>query len=127
MKKAIQQTAILISLVSLLVLPYFVFAASSTSITDRLQNAGSGASGPYAAADSTTLASIVGMVINVALSLLGIIFVILIVLAGFKWMMAGGNEDDVTKAKSSMQTAVIGLVVTLSAYAIWTFISNYLL
>lgn len=126
MKKVIQQTAILISLISLLVLPYFVFAAGTSPI-DRLQNTGSGASGPYAEADSTTLASIVGMVINVALSLLGIIFVILIVLAGFKWMMAGGNEDDVTKAKSSMQSSVIGLVVTLSAYAVWAFISSYLL
>jgi len=126
MKKILQQTAILLSLVSLLVLPYLVFAASSSPL-DRLRNTGSGASGPYAEADATTMSSIVGMVINVALSLLGIIFVILIVLAGFKWMMAGGNQDDVSAAQARIKTAVIGLVLTLSAYAVWAFISSYLL
>jgi lysylphosphatidylglycerol synthetase-like protein (DUF2156 family) len=126
MKKIFQQISILISLVFLLVLPFFVFAASSSPL-DRLRNTGSGASGPYAEADATSMSSIIGMVINAALSLLGIIFVVLIVLAGFKWMMAGGNEDDVSKAKDRIKTAVIGLVLTMSAYAVWAFISSYLL
>jgi len=126
MKKIFQQISILISLVFLLVLPYFVFAAGSSPL-DRLHNTGSGASGPYAEADATTMSSIIGMVINAALSLLGIIFVILIVLSGFKWMMAGGNEEDVSKAKDRIKTAIIGLVLTMSAYAIWAFISSYLL
>lgn len=126
MKKFIQQASILIALIALLTLPYFVFAASSSPL-DRLQNTGSGSAGPYAAATNTTLAEIVGMIINVALSLLGVIFVVLIILAGFKWMMAGGNEDQVSQAKDRIKTAVIGLVLTLSAYAIWAFISNYLL
>jgi lysylphosphatidylglycerol synthetase-like protein (DUF2156 family) len=126
MKKFFKQTAILISLVFLLVLPYLVFAASSSPL-DRLKNTASGESGPYAAADETSLATIVGVVIKVALSLLGIIFVVLIILAGFKWMMAGGNEDDVSKAKERIKTAIIGLVLTLSTYAIWAFISNAIL
>ncbi|PIT94526.1 hypothetical protein COT98_03365 [Candidatus Falkowbacteria bacterium CG10_big_fil_rev_8_21_14_0_10_39_9] len=126
MKKIIQQISILISLVFLLVLPYFVFAASSSPL-DRLHSAGSGSSGPYAEASPTTLSSIVGIVISAALSLLGVVFVVLIVLGGFKWMMAGGNEEDVSKAQDRIKTAVIGLVLTLSAYAIWAFISSYVL
>ncbi|MFA4942202.1 MAG: hypothetical protein WC564_01015 [Patescibacteria group bacterium] len=126
MKKVIKQTAILASLISLLVLPYFVFAATSSPL-DRLKAAGSGASGPYASATPTSLASIVGLVISVALSLLGIIFVILIILGGFKWMTAGGNSDNVEKAQERIKTAIMGLVLTLSAYAIWAFVSSYLL
>ena len=121
-----QLTFLSLAIIGLLVLPYLVFAASSSPL-DRLKNTGSGASGPYAAANETTVSAIIGVVINVAISLLGIIFVVLIVLAGFKWMMAGGNEDDVSKAKARISTAIIGLVLTLSAYAIWALVSNYLL
>ena len=48
-------------------------------------------------------------------------------MAGYKWMMASGNEADVEKAKDSIKRAVIGLLVTISAWAIWYFISaNFL-
>ena len=39
-------------------------------------------------------------------------------------MMANGNEAEVKKAKDSMTRAVIGLIVVISSYAIWTFIKT---
>jgi len=39
--------------------------------------------------------AIVGL-INVALGFLGLIAVIIILIGGFRWMTAGGNEDDQT-------------------------------
>ena len=68
-----------------------------------------------------------GMLINVLLGLLGIIFLVLVIYAGFLWMTAGGDEKAVAKAKSIMITAVIGLVILLSAYAISSFVLDQLI
>jgi len=43
---------------------------------------------------------------------------LLIVIAGVKWMMAGGNEEAVANAKKMLQNAVIGVLVIILAYAI---------
>lgn len=69
---------------------------------------------------------IVSVVINTALSLLGVVFLGLIIYAGFRWMTAQGNEEDVTKAKEILIQAVIGLAIVLAAYAISYFVFNAL-
>lgn len=61
---------------------------------------------------------IAGAVAGVALSVLGIVFLILIVLAGIKWMMAQGNQDKVTEARNAIVHALIGLVIVVAAYSI---------
>jgi hypothetical protein len=65
---------------------------------------------------------IVADVIRVFLGLLGIIFVFLIVLAGYKWMTAGGDSSKVDEAKHQLQTAVIGLMIILASYSITVFV-----
>jgi heme/copper-type cytochrome/quinol oxidase subunit 2 len=61
-------------------------------------------------------------IINIVLSILGILLVVLIIYAGFLWMTAGGNEDQVSKAKKIMINAIIGLVLILFAWSITYFI-----
>ena len=63
----------------------------------------------------------IGM-INVALSLLGVIALVLVVYAGFKWMTSGGNQDDVESAKKILYASVIGLLIILTAYSITNFV-----
>ncbi|MFA5937368.1 MAG: pilin [Candidatus Paceibacterota bacterium] len=70
--------------------------------------------------------NIAARIINVVLGLLGTIAVVLIVYAGFKWMTAGGKEEQVTSAKETLSAAVIGLVIILAAYAISSFVLNSL-
>jgi len=67
---------------------------------------------------------IVGRIINVALSFLGVIAVVIILLGGFKWMTAAGNEEKVTEAKKLLGAGIIGLVIILAAWAIAGFIIN---
>ena len=69
-----------------------------------------------------SLETTIGSIINVMLSLLGIIAVILILYGGFKWMTAGGNEENVGAAKKIIFSGIIGLVIILSAYAIASFV-----
>ncbi|MEI7620715.1 MAG: hypothetical protein WCJ57_04075, partial [Candidatus Falkowbacteria bacterium] len=68
------------------------------------------------------LDDIIALIIRVALSILGIIFLVLLVLAGYQWMTAGGNEKEVEGAQARIKTAVIGLVIVLAAYAITSFV-----
>lgn len=128
MVKKIKSWLNIVFLTMILVIPGLVFATSTQTIKDegssaeRLDKAAS-TFGPYTAtANETTLATTLGLVINVILSILGVIFIVIIILAGYQWMTAQGNEQNVTKATDSMSRAVIGLIVVISAYAIWTFI-----
>ncbi|MEW6610379.1 MAG: pilin [Patescibacteria group bacterium] len=69
-----------------------------------------------------TLPEIIGRIINVALTLLGIIFLVLIVYAGFKWMLARGREEEVERAQKIIESSIIGLIVIILAFAISKFV-----
>ena len=57
-------------------------------------------------------------IIRVVLGILGTVFLVLAVYAGFLWMTAAGEEDKISKAKKLLYDGVIGLAVILSAYAV---------
>lgn len=71
---------------------------------------------------TTNLIVIIGNIIRIFLSLLGIILVVLILYAGFLWMTAAGNPDQVQKAKDIIKRAIVGLIIIVSAFAIVSFI-----
>jgi cytochrome bd-type quinol oxidase subunit 2 len=68
-----------------------------------------------------TPADFYGILIKAFLGFLGVIFLLLMIYAGYTWMMARGNEAEVDKAKKMIESAIIGLVVVLAAYAITLF------
>jgi hypothetical protein len=59
-----------------------------------------------------------GMIIQVLLSLLGVVFMVLIVYSGVIWTTAEGDEAKIEKAQRILRSAIIGLIVVLAAYAI---------
>lgn len=61
-------------------------------------------------------------VINLVLSFLALVIVILFLIAGFRWMTAGGNEDAVKKAKAQMKNAIIGLIIVVLAWGITRYV-----
>ena len=69
---------------------------------------------------------IVANIINVILGFVGIIFFIQIFWAGFRWMTSAGNEEVISGAKSTIKTAVIGIVVVFSSFMITNFVLNQL-
>jgi len=114
----LKKTSLIASLAALLA-PFSVLAA--TSVISKLQGAGSQA-GFSTAGNGEAIFTYVGLIVNVALSLLGIIFLVLIVYGGFVWMTAGGDEAKVEKAKQTFSRAAIGLLVVLCAFAIANFV-----
>ena len=65
-------------------------------------------------------------VITKATQILGIVVgiaaVIMIIIAGFKYITSGGDPNGVNSAKNTILYAVIGLVIALSAQAIALFV-----
>lgn len=65
-------------------------------------------------------------VVRAFLGFLGIIFLVLLVVAGFKWMTAQGEEDKVNEAKDQIRRAIIGLIIILAAWSITEFVTSCL-
>lgn len=72
----------------------------------------------------TVILERVGGLVGLALSFVGIIFLLLIIWAGLQWMTAQGNAGQVDKAKDLMVNAVIGLVIVSAAYSITLFFGS---
>ena len=74
----------------------------------------------------TSIPGAIGTVVGAGLAFIGVLFFILIVYGGLLWMTARGNETQVVKAKDLIQSAIIGLIIVLAAYAITAYISELL-
>ncbi len=68
----------------------------------------------------------IASIIKTAMGLLGIVAVVIVLIGGFKWMTAGGNDEQVGEAKKWIFSGVIGLAIILSAYALATYVINSL-
>ncbi len=75
----------------------------------------------------TDIRIIVANIIVAVLGLLGTIFIVLIIIAGFKYMTSMGDEEQITKSKGQIVSAIIGLAIVLAAYAITSFVAGCLI
>ncbi len=66
--------------------------------------------------------SVAGKIVNVLFSVLGIVFLVLMLYGGYIWMNARGDTEKVTKAKDLIAQAIIGLAIMLLAYVITEFV-----
>ena len=122
MKNKIKHLFILLCLIVILILPYFVFA--ETAPLDSLKTVGEFSD--YAEiddnVDGNNLAANAGRIVQVFLSLLGIIFLVLMLYGGYSWMTAAGDQGKVERAQNTIRRAIIGLIITVGSYAITQFI-----
>ena len=89
---------------------------------------------PYGACDANSSSAIckgkgeslsegfVKPTINIILWVVGVAAVIVIVVAGLKYVTSSGNPSAVSSAKTTILYAVIGLVIAVTAYAIVNFV-----
>ena len=68
----------------------------------------------------------IARIIRTAMGLLGIVAVVIILIGGFKWMTAGGNDEQTGEARKWIFSGIIGLAIILSAYALATYVINSL-
>jgi hypothetical protein len=77
-------------------------------------------------AGGSDVPTIIGGVVGVGLSLLGVAFFLLLLYAGFLWMTAMGDKGKIDKAKDILEAAIVGLLIVIAAYAIATFVFSNL-
>ena len=95
------------------------------SLQERLKRI-AGCAG-YSTQDSETgLAQYVGLIIKAAMSLLGVIFVAQMVYAGYLWMTARDEADQLEKAKHIIRRSIVGLAIILGAWAVTNFVLSRL-
>ncbi|MFZ6015552.1 MAG: pilin [Patescibacteria group bacterium] len=77
--------------------------------------------------EGSDLRATVANIINVALGFLGIIAVIIVLIGGFKYMIAGGDESKTKEARGWIISGIIGLAIILSGWAITSFVISQLI
>ncbi|EKE07506.1 MAG: hypothetical protein ACD_18C00064G0005 [uncultured bacterium] len=108
---------------------FFVFVPQALAVNlggNILNDAGKKA-GYDPGTTNTTLAKNIGIVVNILLSVVGLVFTILMIYAGYTWMIARGDDGKVDKAKSIIKASIIGLIITLAAYSISNFVVSRVL
>jgi len=123
----IYKNIVALTMASLIIIPAFTMALNA-------QAQGVDAWGGHQSNIQTTTGlgnrdprDIAASVIKVILGFLGIIAVVIILLGGFKWMTAAGNEDSIDEAKKLISAGIIGLVIILAAFGVATFVIDNLI
>ncbi|MFH0776844.1 MAG: hypothetical protein V1936_04510 [Patescibacteria group bacterium] len=66
----------------------------------------------------TDISVFLGKAIDLLVKMVGVVAFVFVVIGGFRFVVAGGNDTELQKAKSMLKYAVIGLAATLLAYVI---------
>ncbi|MDD5340927.1 MAG: hypothetical protein PHC97_00645 [Patescibacteria group bacterium] len=113
---------LIISLALCLTILFFAQAASATlQLGNSTEFINSTAN--QAGLQQSDLVSFIATIIQAVLGLVGIIFLVLIIYSGIRWMTSAGNEKQVEGAKKIISGAIIGLLIIVAAYSITYFIA----
>ncbi len=119
MKKTKTYLIIILSLVLLNIFNFTnILAVEGNGMTIVSGGLDSSAEGAGLAGGTKDPRVIVTNIIGYILAFIGIIIFTNIILAGYTWITAGGNEEAITKSKDKIKNSIIGLIVILAAYAI---------
>lgn len=120
----------LTAIIGVLVITLASFLLLSNVRAANLSNAFENDAGPLSTVSDkagydnqqTDINPIISTVIETALSMLGVVFLGLLIYGGYEWMTAMGDSAKVEKAQNIIKAAIIGLVIVVSAYAISIFV-----
>jgi len=103
-------------------IPVFLFFSNQAVLAKTelggLDNTAKGAGYKVENMESKQLPEIIGFYINSVLSLLGIVFMALVMWGAFDISGAGGNEEVVKDAKARIKNGAIGILIILTAFFI---------
>lgn len=80
---------------------------------------------PLLLAGKNRFPRLVNRIISWALPLTGTIFLVVIVYSGVLWLSAGGDSKQLSKAKTLLTNAVIGMMLVVFSYALVVNLVNY--
>ncbi len=105
--------------------PSMVGAVGPTSgFVDTLQLEGCRGSYICAPNEKNSVMNVLGMVVTVLIWISAIVSTIVIIVSGIMYALASGDPGKISKAKDALLYSVIGLVVSLLAFAIVYFVTE---
>ncbi|OGE81781.1 MAG: hypothetical protein A3E98_01540 [Candidatus Doudnabacteria bacterium RIFCSPHIGHO2_12_FULL_48_11] len=75
----------------------------------------------------TRLSEFILKIINIALAIAGLIAVLFLIIGGFRYITAAGNEEAGAQAKKIITNSIIGIVVIILSFVIVRVISSALI
>lgn len=78
-------------------------------------------------ASDATVTSLLMRIIQILLAVAGLIAVVFLIVGGFRYITAGGNEESAESGKKTIINAIIGIVIIILSFVIVRVISNALL
>lgn len=121
MKQTLKKAFATLGIGASLMLPASSVLAANNPFTQG-QNLANGVAAEAGISSQKSLPQLIGQIINIVLTLLGMVFLILVLYAGFLWMTASGDDKQVGKAKDIIRQAIIGLIVIVAGFAISNFV-----
>ena len=74
----------------------------------------------------SALEGVFSQVISVILGLAGIAAVVMLVVGGYHYLMAGGDKEGAARARNTITYALVGLILSVSAWAILNLFASFL-
>ena len=111
---------------------FLIFGASAVTSAgtalayNPLDTACKGSSSEVCKNKNESVQPVIKTVVNVLLYVVGILSVIMIIVAGIMYTISGGDTGKVTKAKNMLTYSIVGLVVSVIAYAIVNWVLSLL-
>lgn len=70
------------------------------------------------ASGNMTLPKIVSLVLQILLVFASLVFFVMLLVGGIRWILSGGDKTNTQNARSQITAALIGLVIVFSAWII---------
>lgn len=116
MLKKIKNKKTIMSLLLMVMIFFTIIFFANTSMADSLNFDDGKTLQTTTKLGNNDPANITYSIVNWALIFLGLATVIMIIIAGFMWLFAAGNEEQVKKAQAILKGAIIGLLVIMASY-----------
>ena len=118
-----------VSMFGLILGASFMFTPSTVRAADTALDAND-ASGPYIGLEVGSYTGLgtrdmrvsTMLLLRVAMGFLGMAAMVIVLIAGYTWMTAGGNDEKIGQAKKWLAAGVIGMAIIFSAYSISSFV-----
>lgn len=100
-----------------LIAPIVFFAAPAAAMAQNLV--------PTQLSQTGNIVVVVQFIIRLIILVAFVIAFLMLIIGGIRWIMAGGDEKAVEKARNTITAALIGLVIILIAYAIIRIVETF--
>lgn len=121
MKILKKQNLIFFFLLALILLPQLVCAQDESTVMENMKFFGE-----HLDMGTKDIRLIAADLINQVMSILGLLAFVIVIFAGFRWMISGGKEENVAAAKKTLAAGLVGLLLIVTSYSIANFVLDSL-